>query len=732
MASSISETAESINLYQYVTDTGIIIPQTSDIKGKVSEMMKSIFSSDLDTSDETPAGRLVEAITLLCVQFLGITAQNANQINPNYATGQALDAIGSIFECKRSDATQTIITLMCYGSGGTTIKAGSIVSDNDGNKFTVNSDVTIQEGSSSAIAYGYCQAEGNIEPTIGAVKNIDESITTGVWLTVSNTAQESTGTVTSPSKLTMTLTGHYNCTAKAGTVFRNSSDNLNYILDNDVTFTDSSASTSLITATGSATCTQYGAFTPANNSINVIKTFKNDLPWTSLKWKETYQSGTSSRREKIKLTINKKNNACGYTLKAGATFTCSAVQGRIYTLESDLVVGTSTTATGTLVCNVYGSYSHVNTEEYTITDVNSTSCVTGIISTATNTAQINTGTADTFTKIVITCAGKAGTTVLAGSVISDGTYEYVIDDDILIGGTLTGPGTATCKTAGAITPTVHTVTQIVENSTKGNWESVTNIDIDTPGVDIESDANYRRRILESRWTGTAYLNAIRSALEQLDGYQSMLLWENGTNATRYLYKDANGVITETADESVVTSIPHLEIDPHAIILVYNGTTPYDAIAQALYESKSAGCGLTAISSTIASGLSQTGYAVDPATNRSYAMTFNIPQALAIDVAVTVSKNNYTGSTADLQSAVSNAITNWANNKVDNVEGLELGRDVYGYEVGAAISDQIPEIKIKTVTFSYTPAGGSATSGAAVASVACYQMPRIGTKTITVI
>lgn len=727
MASSISEIAESINLYQYVTDTGIIIPQTSDIKSKVAEMMKSIFSSNLDTSDETPAGRLVEAITLLCVQFLGITAQNANQINPNYATGQALDAIGSMFECKRSDATRTIITLMCYASEGTTIKAGSVVSDNDGNKFVINGDVTIPEGSSSAIAYGYCETEGNIEPVIGAVKNVDESITTGIWNLVRNTAQKYTGTVTSASQLTMKMTGHYNCTVKAGTIFRNSSDSLNYVLDNDVTFTGASASTNTFTAYGTATCTQYGRFTPANDTINTIKTKIYDTPWTRLNWKATSTIGSATTKEKLTISITKRNNACGYTIPAGTVFTSSS--GKTYTMTKNNTVGTSSSETLLyLQCTEYGANPHTTSETFTTDPAN----LTGILSTATNTAQISEGTDDTFTKIVISCTGKPGTTVLEGSIISDGTNQFRVDEDILIDGSNTGSGTATCTTAGAITPVEYSVNIIVENNTSGNWESVTNIDIDQPGLDIESDANYRRRILESRWTGTAYLNAIRSALEQLDGYQSMILWENGTSATHYLYKDANGVLTETADSSEIEGIPYIEIDPHAIILVYNGTTDYDAIAQALYESKSAGCGLTSIDSSIAAGLAKTGYAVDPATNISYAMNFNIPQTLTIDVSITVAKNSYTGSTDDLKTAVSHAITNWANNKIDNVEGLELGRDVYSYEVGAAISDQIPEIKIKSVTFAYTPAGGSATSGVPVANVACYQMPHIGTKTVTVI
>lgn len=89
------------SLYDYATKNGIVIPATSDIRAKVENEFKTIFGSDIDTTAETPIGRLIEAITLLFVDICGVNAQNANGINPNSATGAYLDNIAALFGITR-------------------------------------------------------------------------------------------------------------------------------------------------------------------------------------------------------------------------------------------------------------------------------------------------------------------------------------------------------------------------------------------------------------------------------------------------------------------------------------------------------------------------------------------------------------------------------------------------------------------------------------------------------
>ena len=91
------------DLYNFVDNSGITIPVTTDVKTSVENTFKRIFGADLDVSDETPVGRLIEAITLLFVNVLGVNAQNANGFNVNTAFGVYLDALASIFGLSRED-----------------------------------------------------------------------------------------------------------------------------------------------------------------------------------------------------------------------------------------------------------------------------------------------------------------------------------------------------------------------------------------------------------------------------------------------------------------------------------------------------------------------------------------------------------------------------------------------------------------------------------------------------
>lgn len=89
------------SLYDYATKNGIVIPATSDIRTKVENEFKTIFGADIDTTTETPIGRLIEAITFLFVDICGVNAQNANGINPSSATGAYLDNIAALFGVTR-------------------------------------------------------------------------------------------------------------------------------------------------------------------------------------------------------------------------------------------------------------------------------------------------------------------------------------------------------------------------------------------------------------------------------------------------------------------------------------------------------------------------------------------------------------------------------------------------------------------------------------------------------
>lgn len=85
------------DLYDYSTNEGVVVPQTSDVKAMVEQAFSTVFGSEVSQDATTPMGRFIEAITMLIVNVLGVNAQSANMLNPKYAVGNALDGIGALF-----------------------------------------------------------------------------------------------------------------------------------------------------------------------------------------------------------------------------------------------------------------------------------------------------------------------------------------------------------------------------------------------------------------------------------------------------------------------------------------------------------------------------------------------------------------------------------------------------------------------------------------------------------
>ena len=91
------------NIYKYMTSSGVIIPDTSTVKSDVINTFKTILGNDIDTSEQTAIGRMIEAITFMIINIIGVNAQNANQNNTLYSTGAYLDACGALFNISRFD-----------------------------------------------------------------------------------------------------------------------------------------------------------------------------------------------------------------------------------------------------------------------------------------------------------------------------------------------------------------------------------------------------------------------------------------------------------------------------------------------------------------------------------------------------------------------------------------------------------------------------------------------------
>lgn len=170
--------------YQYLTENGVIVPDTADLLTTVQNEFKTAFGDDLDVSAETPQGVLINGEVLARDAVVRNNADVANQINPNIAGGVFLDAIWQLTGGQRVKATPSIITgVTLAGVPGTIVPAGAQASvGSDGAVFELLSSVILTGGTGTGVFQSVDL--GPIAAPIGALNQI----VTGVlgWETVTN------------------------------------------------------------------------------------------------------------------------------------------------------------------------------------------------------------------------------------------------------------------------------------------------------------------------------------------------------------------------------------------------------------------------------------------------------------------------------------------------------------------------------------------------------------------
>ena len=190
------------NLYNFLTSTGVIVPDDRSVLLGIQTKFQEIFGTDIDLSAETPVGRLIEAFAVVIKSTLGVTAQTANQFNVNEATGIYLDAIAQIYDLKRIAGTKTKITIKCIfsdnPSGKSTIQAGALVMcSSNGEVFRIDAaipNVGLKDDDGNFYAIGSATAikTGPIVAPIGTVDSIQTAVLG--WSSVTNIAPTYIGT----------------------------------------------------------------------------------------------------------------------------------------------------------------------------------------------------------------------------------------------------------------------------------------------------------------------------------------------------------------------------------------------------------------------------------------------------------------------------------------------------------------------------------------------------------
>ncbi len=170
--------------------TGIVSADTSDIKTEVQNEFKAALGQDLNTTESTPQGRLIETETVARKRVMENMAMLANTFNPQQSFGIFLDALGALFGIERIGATATRVTCTLSGAANTLVPEGSQVQDTSGNIYSLENSATI--GSDGNVTADFlCTEKGAIECGAGTVTQIVTAVSG--WNSVNNSSAGQTG-----------------------------------------------------------------------------------------------------------------------------------------------------------------------------------------------------------------------------------------------------------------------------------------------------------------------------------------------------------------------------------------------------------------------------------------------------------------------------------------------------------------------------------------------------------
>lgn len=165
--------------------TGIVSADTSDIKTEVQNEFKAALGQDLDTTDSTPQGRLIEAETVARKRTMESMAMLANTFNPQQSFGIFLDALAALFSIQRTGSTATRVLCQLSGTPDTIIPANSQAQDSTGKIYYAEDDMTLDsEGNNNG--YFVCSQKGEIECPANSLNKIVTAITG--WDSINNSS----------------------------------------------------------------------------------------------------------------------------------------------------------------------------------------------------------------------------------------------------------------------------------------------------------------------------------------------------------------------------------------------------------------------------------------------------------------------------------------------------------------------------------------------------------------
>lgn len=188
---------------QYLTTSGIIVPDTSTLKSDVQGEYITALGPSMLLSDDSPQGRLIDVEVTARDGVVRLAAELANQINPNVGSGIFLKSVCALHAIVATPESSTLLQgVVCTGTVGTTILSGSRIADPEGNYYACVTDLTIGAGGTVAGDF-LATVPGPLNPTSGSVTTIVDG-TLG-WTAVTNSGTTIVGALTETDRELRTM-----------------------------------------------------------------------------------------------------------------------------------------------------------------------------------------------------------------------------------------------------------------------------------------------------------------------------------------------------------------------------------------------------------------------------------------------------------------------------------------------------------------------------------------------
>lgn len=180
--------------YNYITTTGVIVPDESEILTDVQQEYRDVFGSDLDVKETSPQGKLIAQEVKSRTGIVQNNANMANQINPNLTEGNFLDAIWAHLGGKRIGESNSTFSVPpdLTGEAGTLIPAGAKAKTTSGDIFLSIAAVTLDVSGNGFVGF-ISEETGEIAAPAGTLTSIVTEVIG--WETINNTVPATIGTL---------------------------------------------------------------------------------------------------------------------------------------------------------------------------------------------------------------------------------------------------------------------------------------------------------------------------------------------------------------------------------------------------------------------------------------------------------------------------------------------------------------------------------------------------------